>query len=387
MAAAAAIVVAAGLTWAVFGSIPTRAFGQGVLLADGKASHTVQPIVAGRVVDLLVKRGDHVEAHAVVARIQQVSLDTRLASTNARIAVMKRDLARMKKAHAAELAKNQAALGRQKAAVQEQVSAGTIRAERLKEILKADEGLLARGLVSQLEVANARAQHDHAALDVANAKARKIEIEVAITQRRDNMAEIERQKQEDIDALQADAAQLRAEIEIGSSLRAPVSGVIEEVRVGQGDVVAPGTIVATIGRTSPQSYEVIAMFSNDMAKRVRPGMDVHVKPVSVKKEEHGTMRGRVRLITELSVSKAEVNAILRNPQLTDSLMGESPPLLSRIEVFLDKETPSGFAWWGGRGPPFSITPGTRVDVEVIVDRQRPIVLVIPALRDLVGLEG
>ena len=124
-----------------------------------------------------------------------------------------------------------------------------------------------------------------------------------------------------------------------------------------------------------------------MAKRVAPGMDVHVRPFSVRKEEHGTMRGRVRTITELGVSKAEINAILRNPELTDSLMGNSSPLLAYIEVFLDKNTPSGFAWWGGSGPPYSVTRGTRVAVDVVVERDRPIALVMPALRKLLGLEG
>ena len=116
-------------------------------------------------------------------------------------------------------------------------------------------------------------------------------------------------------------------------------------------------------------------------------MDVHVHPASVKKEEHGSMRGRVLSITELGISKAELNSILRNPQLTDALMGKSAPLLAKIEVFLDKETPSGFAWWGGQGPPYSVTRGTRVAVDVIVERRRPIALVIPALRHLLGLEG
>jgi HlyD family secretion protein len=170
-------------------------------------------------------------------------------------------------------------------------------------------------------------------------------------------------------------------------VKAPVAGRIEEIRVGQGDVVAPGTIMATIGRVVPEVFEVLAVFDNNMAKRITPGMDVHVHPASVRKEEHGAMRARVLSISELGISKAELNAILRNPQLTDVLMGTSSPLLAKVEVFLDKQTPSGFAWWGGRGPPYSVTRGTRVAVDVIVERQAPIALVIPAMRHLLGLEG
>lgn len=387
MAASATVLFAAGLVWAVFGSVPTGVTGQGVLLADGKASHTVQPVVSGPVIELLVKRGDTVKADTVIARIEQVTLNTQLASDIARVTVLEQNLARLKKAHEEELVKRDASYRRQQAAAREQISAGKIRADGLKEILTGDEAMMARGLVSRLEVANAQAQYDQTLLDVANANARALQLEAAQEQRRDDLVEVERQKQEDIDTLQAEVARLKAEVEIGSAVKAPVSGTIEEIRVGRGDFVSPGTILATIGQDSPQTFEVIAVFANDMSKRITAGMDVHIRPVSVKKEEHGSMRGRVLSITELSVSKAEVDAILRNTELTNNLMGDTSPLLAKVEVFLDKDTPSGFAWWGGRGPPYPVTRGTRVAVDVEVDHRRPIALVIPAFRSLLGLEG
>jgi len=387
MALSATVLVIAGLVWAFFGSVPTRATGRGVLLADGKASHTVQPVVSGPVVELLVSRGQRVEADALIARIEQVSLNTQLASNSARVAVMEQNLARLKAAHDMELAKSEASYRRQSAAAEEQIAAGKIRATQLNEILTADEALLQRGLVSRMEVANARAQYDQTMQEVANATARALQIESQREQKHDLLADAERQKQEEIDALKAEGARLQSEVSIGSAVKAPVAGRIEEIRVGRGDVVSPGTVLVTIGQVNPGSFEILAVFANNMAKRIVPGMDTHIRPVSVKKEEHGSMRGRVLSISELSISKAELDAILRNSELTNNLMGDSAPLLAKIEVFLDKNTPSGFAWWGGHGPPYSVTRGTRVAVDVIVERRAPIALIIPALRHLLGLEG
>ena len=48
---------------------------------------------------------------------------------------------------------------------------------------------------------------------------------------------------------------------------------------------------------------------------------------------------------------------------------------------------SGFEWWSGKGPPYRITAGTVATVDVVVERVRPITLVIPALRKLLGIEG
>ena len=387
MALSATVLVVAGLVWAFFGSVPTRATGRGVLLADGKASHTVQPVVSGPVVELLVSRGQQVEADALIARIEQVSLNTQLASNSARVAVMEQNLARLKAAHDMELAKSEASYRRQSAAAEEQIAAGKIRATQLKEILTADEALLQRGLVSRMEVANARAQYDQTMQEVANATARALQIESQREQKHDLLADAERQKQEEIDALKAEGARLQSEVSIGSAVKAPVAGRIEEIRVGRGDVVSPGTVLVTIGQVNPGSFEILAVFANNMAKRIVPGMDTHIRPVSVRKEEHGSMRGRVLSISELSISKAELDAILRNSELTNNLMGDTAPLLAKIEVFLDKGTPSGFAWWGGQGPPFAVTRGTRVEVDVLVDHRRPIALIIPAFRQLLGLEG
>jgi HlyD family secretion protein len=387
MALSATVLVIAGLVWAFFGSVPTRATGRGVLLADGKASHTVQPVVSGPVIELLVSRGQQVEADALIARIEQVSLNTQLVSNTARVGVMEQNLARLRAAHGIEFAKSEASYRRQSAAAEEQVSAGKIRATQLKEILTTDEALLQRGLVSRMEVANARAQYDQTMQEVANATARALQIESQREQKRDMLADVERQKQEEIDALKAEGARLESEVSIGSAVKAPVAGRIEEIRVGRGDVVSPGTVLVTIGQVNPGSFEILAVFANNMAKRIVPGMDTHIRPVSVRKEEHGSMRGRVLSISELSISKAELDAILRNSELTNNLMGDTAPLLAKIEVFLDKGTPSGFAWWGGQGPPFAVTRGTRVEVDVLVDHRRPIALIIPAFRQLLGLEG
>jgi HlyD family secretion protein len=387
MVASLTVIIAAGLIWGMIGSVPTRVIGHGVLLADGKAAHTVQPIVAGPIIELLVKRGDTVDVDADVARVQQVALQTQLDSLEARLVVLRTDLGQFKKANEVELRQVDIMLQRQKAVAEEQITAGEVRAKGLQDMLAADETLFNRGIISRLELAQARADHDRTMLDIANARARSIEIEELADTKRGNLAELERQKQEHIDALQAEASRLKVEVSLGSLVKAPVAGRIEEIRVGQGDVVAPGTIIATIGRVVPEAFEVLAVFDNNMAKRIAPGMDVHVHPASVRKEEHGAMRARVLSISELGISKAELNAILRNPQLTDVLMGASSPLLAKVEVFLDRQTPSGFAWWGGRGPPYSVTRGTRVAVDVIVERQAPIALVIPAMRHLLGLEG
>lgn len=387
MAAAVAIVLIAVLAWAVFGSIPTRVSGQGIMVDDGEGAYAVQPVTSGPILEILVKRGVQVAAGAIIARVEQASLTAQLSGVMARAAILQDHLARLRAAHAADIEKTEDTARRQQAAIDQQIAAGKVRAVRLTQVVADDDAMLTKGLVNRTQALNNRQQLDQTLLDVANAEARKVEVEANLAQKRDELARREREKEAEIEAIQADIARLRTELAVGSAVKAPIGGVVEDVRVGRGDVVAPGTVIATIGQTGERKYEVVAVIGHDMAKRVLPGMDVHVRPVTVKKEQYGSMRGRVASITDSGVSTDELQAVLRNLELTKSLMGSSSPLLARIDLYGDPNTDSGFAWWTGDGPPFRVTRGTRVAIDVIVEETRPLALIMPSLRKLLGLDG
>ncbi len=64
-----------------------------------------------------------------------------------------------------------------------------------------------------------------------------------------------------------------------------------------------------------------------------------------------------------------------------------PPARAMSSWFETEDNPSGFEWWSGTGPPYKITAGSVATVDIIVERVRPITLVIPALRKLLSIEG
>lgn len=388
MAIATALIIGAGLVWGIFGSIPTRTGGSGILLSDGKGSYAVEPAASGPVIELLVKRGDHVMAGAVIARIRQASLSAQLDGITKRLATMDENLERQQAADAAILVKHEDISKRQSAAIDQQITAAKTRTDRLAKVLLGYEDLKTKGLLTANSLVSMQQEYDQTTLSIANANARKIEVEASLDQKREEIAERQRQAKVAIDVVKADVDRIKAELAIGATVTAPVAGRVDEVRVGLGDVVAPGTVIATIGEVSPvPRFEVVTLFGGEMGKRVTTGMHVQVHPVTVRREEHGAMRGTIAEITESSVSEPEINAILRNPTLTRTLMGKGAPIMARITLIEDKDTPSGFAWWIGKGPPFKVTRGTLIDVEVIVEERRPVELVVPALRKLLRIDG
>jgi len=67
------------------------------------------------------------------------------------------------------------------------------------------------------------------------------------------------------------------------------------------------------------------------------------------------------------------------------LMDKGPLLRVDVALAEDPETPSGYRWSSSTGPPLQITSGTLASGSVIVRESRPIDLVIPKIRENLGL--
>ena len=297
LGAALAVIVLACLAWGVFGSIPTRVSGRGVLLSDKEGNFSIASVTSGLVLEMLVKPGDHVGAGAEIARIEQKLLSARIQNAIDQVARLEVNLAELRAVDAEQISKSDETARRQQAALDENLTAGAVRRDRLRDMVTAYAGLRSKGLVAEKEVMARQSEYDQTALDIANAKSKKIEIEATAQKTRDDLAETERQKKVEIDTQKAEVDKLRVEMTVGSIVRAPISGVIREVRLGRGDVASAGAVLATIGQDGSEHVEVMALLQGPARKRVAVGMKAHIVPDGTKKEEYGSMRGRVAWVS------------------------------------------------------------------------------------------
>ena len=91
-------------------------------------------------------------------------------------------------------------------------------------------------------------------------------------------------------------------------------------------------------------------------------------------------------VSAQDVSNEDLDRILQNRQLTKSLFDGQQALFARIALEVTDSNMSGFEWWSGKGPPYRIETGTVAKVDVVVERVRPITLLIPALRKLLSID-
>jgi NHLM bacteriocin system secretion protein len=388
LAASMAVIIVAALVWAVFGSVPTRSRGIGVLLANRTGNFAVSAVSPGLVLEMFVKPGDRVMAGANIASIEQKLLSAQIVNAMAQVERLEGNLAKLKAANAAQIRQSEETASRQQSAIDGQMAANDVRYDRLRQLVAGYEGLRAKGMIPQSELLARQEQYDQTGLELANGRAKKVEIEAATQKKRDDLADIERQKQEEIDLKKAEVDELRVQMMVGSIVTSAIGGEILEVRVGRGDVLTAGAVLATIGPGGEAGGDqMLVVLEGERRKRVTVGMAARVVPDGTKKEEYGSMQGRVVAVSEGEVSNEHVEQILQNAQLTKRLIGDGSGLLARVELVPSKTNPSGFAWWTGAGPPYRITPGTVANIDIIIDQVRPISLVIPALRKLLSIEG
>jgi HlyD family secretion protein len=136
-------------------------------------------------------------------------------------------------------------------------------------------------------------------------------------------------------------------------------------------------------------------------KKIEVGNDVEVSPATIKREEHGFIKGSVIAISELPVTKLAMEAALAHPELVDTFLKRyAPGVLLRVEVELDStasprptaaSSPNGrtgnrFRWSSKSGPTQILKTGTMCQAAIVVDRRRLISLILPFTKSAVGTD-
>ena len=120
-------------------------------------------------------------------------------------------------------------------------------------------------------------------------------------------------------------------------------------------------------------------------KKVAPGMEAQVSPSTVKREEYGAIRGKVTWVAEFPATARGMTRLLGNEALVTKLMEQGPLIQVDVALTRDPATPTGYRWSSSRGPTLRITSGTLATGSVVVQRDRPISLLVPAVKEKLGV--
>ncbi|MDJ0593359.1 MAG: NHLP bacteriocin system secretion protein [Pleurocapsa sp. MO_226.B13] len=435
---------ASALTWSIFGRIPVTVEGAGVLVYPSTVV-PVQTKSSGQLIDLRVKNGDRVEKGDVIATFDSSDRREQLELALAKLAQLKnqnseagaiqdrrknQDLQAIREQRQTldqrlqileDLTptlkeKGVSAIQRQRQNLEQRQQ--TLEALRpiYKQRFENRQMLFDKGAISEDNLLEARQQYSDNISNIDEIEAQLKELDVqeadALQQYLSNLNEVKNvqaQIQElnskeasldqqdwensttrtkEIQEVEREIAKIKQEIKSESQIVSQHSGKILELTVNQGQVLEPGTRLASID-TENQGGKLVGMtyFPVEDGKKVQPGMEVQITPQTIKRERFGGIVGKVTKVSSFPITTEAAANVVGNAQIIKGLVPESEPVVIQISAKLaaDPKTFSGYEWSSSSGPKLKMSAGTTASARVKVEERAPISFVFPILRSISGI--
>jgi len=363
------------IVWSIFGSIPERIDGQGVLLRGG-ANKEVRSTGSGTLASLDLKEGQMISVGQVLGTISAAGNNEEVNVARTKV----QQLEQQRLTTDLDAGQNVAAAQAQIARLRGDLDLKRLDLQRAQAEVARLEPLFAAGGITAQRMEGARGQVSVAQSGITSLNGQIAAEENRARSARSGGAGLETQ----IQIARAELQRVLARVGSQESLTSSVAGRVIEIRKGVGDTVAQNDVVATL-EDANATVQVIAFVNADVGRRILTGMPAEVSPTDVKREEYGFMLANVSERGEFAASDAYIMSRMRNEAITKKLTGQGTVIEVRAALKSKASTPSGFEWSTSGGPPTKIGGGTLVSVNFVVARKAPITMVMPFLRKTFGV--
>jgi HlyD family secretion protein len=370
--------------WSIFGAVPTRIAGHGILVTLGGSVYDAMAPSTGNVAVLEAPTGAAIGKGDVIAELTQPAATQQLDHARAVVADLKDEQARLTRQFAAQEAARSANLDRQRVALHNLIEAAKQRVAYYQATVASYETLSRSGFISKQRVQESVQGRQQAEQDIKRAESDLVRLDGEALDAADRRHDELTKAQLRLSEAERNLGELTAQFAVTSVVRSPVAGRVIETKVAEGAVVTAGMSIASI-QSGEQGLELVLYISPEHGKTVKPGMSVRIEPATVRKAEWGTMLGEVVSISDFPATAEGMRAILQNPELVREFTAGGPPYAARVRLRPAAGALGRYLWSSGEGPPILITSGTLAAASVTVKEQRPIALVIPLFREMTGV--
>ena len=375
-------VIVAALIWGFLGRSPDTVLGGGIILREG-GIYDIEATGSGFVAELLVSSTDLVKKDQLVARIAQPDLQQQIRQDEARLEELKTNRAEAVRLIRIDETLAKAATGEQIRRSEEARVAFDAQITFLEGRKQAQQQALDLGLITN-DVLAATEQ------ELASVKDQQLNNEANIPQLRAQLASLENSSRQSIFQLDIQIGDLEHSLELLrirndqlSHVRSPYDARIIDLLIDAGEVVQIGQAMLNVELTDQPINAVV--FVPLQGGRIQAGQSVQVSPQGINWEQFGYMLGTVHSISDGPVSPEAMNRFLKNDTLVQQFSSAGGAYLVRVDLEVDASTPSGYRWTSRQGPSIVIGTGMLLSAQILVQEQRPISLVIPALRRWLGV--
>lgn len=372
--------LACAVIWGLWGSIPTRLDGQGILMKRGGV-YSISCRDSGRVKSLFFGVGDTVQAGQMVAVIGELGTVDKIIEAKEKVRQAQVKHRQARDFSIREIRLNSESVKQQGKNLLLTNEALQERLGLLEEQLRDQKRLVKLGLITKQKVINTEQDINTAKQQLRSNRNSLKQLAIKKLQLENQIRQKVLDLQDQISNAGQELQDLQDDLNEDAKVVSPFTGEIVGINVALGDMIQPGSSLMTAEQTGPNAgfLEAIMYFTSE-GKKIRPGMKARITPTVVKKDRYGSIIGLVTHVSPFPADPQEMNRILRNEDLVKFLAKKGSSIEVRIALVPDPSTISGYKWTSSQGPPLSIGPGMIAAGSVIVERQPPIQLVIPLMK-------
>jgi HlyD family secretion protein len=376
-----AVAIAAAIAWAVATQAPVKVGASGILInRTGLAE-----IVAGddgRIETLLVAPGDSVTVGQPIATVARTELTRELQEARSQLLQAQTRYARLGEFYGDQDVQRDGADAVRLDTIAETRRVLNERVEFLEQKAERMEALVERGFLQRDRLVEVQIDLAEARERISNLGESALRVRIDANERSGAAELALLDEQRNIDEQERLIERLSARLSDEEVIRSRHAGLVTEVKVNAGDVVARGSAIATVAPEDDGSSLVALLYVPAAdGKRIEPGMSAEIVPTTVERAVFGHIPGRVASVAPLPATAEGMRRVLQNDQLVQQLLAGGAPIEVRIALGRDAGNASGFAWSASRGPEASISAGSIVSGQVVVDRRRVIGWLLPGTGD------
>ncbi len=367
------------ILWGVYGSIPTKVKGMGILMRSSIFSINAEN--SGKIEDIYVAPGSIVQEGEIIGRISQPDIINQIKIKKNNLAQLKQKYYIFKQTTQNDIKLKEKLYNKQKQNLLTLINQCKIKIKWLKNRLSDQNFLYKKGLITINKVLETKAKIFELKNSIKKYKNQIRELDIKmqdiINKFKNNCLVYE----DKIDNLEKNIAILEENFNNNTRIITPYKGRVVEILVEKDQTISRGEKILTMQLLNDtRNLKGIIYVSSINAQKIKTGMKVEVSPTIVKQEEYGFMLGIVSNVSSFPSSPQGMMKILQNQNLVKTFARNGAPTEVQVIMIPSEKTYSGYKWSSKKGPPIKIYSGTFCFATIITKEQAPITLVIPFLK-------
>lgn len=380
-----AVITGLIVLWAIYGHIPVTVTGAGILTRPHKVVG-IQSLGAGKLRELHLVPGTEVREGDVVAELDQPELTRQLAEQRARLDLLEGQTAQTLDLQAHHDSEERRSLDEQERNLKRLIDQATDLAPILKARFEDRRRLYALHALAIDAVIDAEQSYRANQDRIPDLQHQLRQLALRRDQMSQQFSDLRATRTMQRKDLEASISVLEAQVRNQGAMRSRFSGRVLEVTATVGQVVTPGTRVATIAVDDPsQPLVALLYFPVRDGKKVLPGQEAQTTPDTFKRDRFGGITGKVLSVSSYPVTKQAMANTLGSDDLATVLANTGPQIEVTAALDRDPRSPNGYHWSASEGPRVPQTPGTTVTSRITVETLTPAQLAISLMRQASAL--